>query len=115
MNATDPTVHQWPQGHEFGGSTITRELSGGQKGFGTHMVKTEWYGFFDRIDDGRWSFEYLAGKDGMKTGLYGVGDTPREAFESLVSRWTMTNGGLPSKAMQVIIPDLRAELERKGF
>lgn len=112
---TDTIAPRFPHGYEFGGASIIDEVSGARHGFATHKVKKEWYGLFEQVSDGRWLFTYIMGPAGDKTDIVGIGDTPRDAVESLVQRWTILNGGVESPALRNILPMIRDQLDEVGL
>lgn len=75
--------------------------------------EVDWYGRF-KLDAGKWFMTFLDGSDGDSE-LFGVGDTPREAFESLVSRWTLLNGGVQSPALHQHLELMRGVLAEHGL
>ena len=104
--------YTFPHGEVFGGSAILEEASGARHGFAKHKVKKEWYGLFERKEN-QWTMTYM---DGIYlTHIVGVGETPREAFDSLVDRWTFLNGGVESPTLRAILPGLRLKLDEVGL
>lgn len=71
-----------------------------------------WWCRFEHLDGGKWACHYLAGLDPVP-GLSGTGDSPREAFESLINRWSLTNGGY-SEALAALLPGMRAMFSEDG-
>ena len=86
----------WPHGEIFGGEDTAK-----------------WYGQF-AIRHGKWFFSFLDEND-EPTEMYGVGDTPREAFERLVFEWTFRNGGVESNNLRRILPGMREYFREDGF
>lgn len=62
-------------------------------------------------DNGMWVCSYVS--DDTVTDIAGAGITPLEAFEQLISRWTILNGG-ESACLRHILPDLRSVFEEDG-
>lgn len=90
-------------GKVFGAGRMTWHDQGG-------WVEEVWEGEFqwDR-PSGKWKFIFV-GEGDQLSDIEGVGDTPQEAFESLVTRWTILNGGVESPTLRYILPALRADL-----
>lgn len=72
----------------------------------------DWYGQFAFRHD-RWFFSFLDENE-QPTTMYGVGDTPKEAFERLVFEWTFRNGGVESANLRAILPLLRTYFNEDG-
>lgn len=63
---------------------------------------------------GRWFAVFLDGS-GTETELWGDGDTARSAFESLVARWFIMNGGEAGSLLYEYLPSLRQNLDDSGL
>lgn len=92
---------EWPWGQIFGFTWHPRGR------------RTDWFGRFKK-DAGKWFMTFLDDSDG-DTELFGVGDTPREAFESLVSRWRILNGGVDSTELHQHLESMRMILAEHGL
>jgi|2_EtaG_2_1085320.scaffolds.fasta_scaffold21226_4 hypothetical protein len=79
----------------------------------TGLVRVRWQGMFKR-GEGRWLCVFLDEHD-MESHIVGAGDTPREAFGSLVDWWTILNGGVTSPTLGAMLPKMLAELEAMGL
>lgn len=99
----------FPDGERFGGS-IYGEKRGkyGKK----QLTKVTWECEFSRTDGGRWLVTYVA--DEALTHIIGVGDTPREAFENLLARWALLNGGVQSDTIRELVPYMRSFFTEDG-
>ena len=75
--------------------------------------RTRWWCRF-LIATGQWFATFLDESDG-DTELFGQGDTPREAFESLVGRWLLLNGGVASPALHQHLVLMRGVLSEHGL
>lgn len=73
----------------------------------------DWGGRFRYSKEtGRWRFYFIDERDN-DTELFGEGETHKDAFESLVQRWTILNGG-ESKNLHNILPLLRQAFNDEG-
>lgn len=63
-------------------------------------------------DQGLWRLTFLEW-NGKDSSLYGEGKTHKDAFESLVSRWTILNGG-ESPLLRQRLPYLRKAFNDDG-
>lgn len=79
----------------------------------TGLVVTNWWCEFVRDAPG-WKAVYLVEED-YHSELFGIGDTPRAAFESLVTRWTLANGGVESPMLRRTLPYMRQQLDEVGL
>lgn len=101
--------HEYPEDAPF--------PSGERFGFAYHPNTSRdrviWEGRF-LLANGQWfcTFQDASGGD---TELFGQGDTPREAFESLVSRWLLLNGGTASPLLYQHLPAMRELLKEHGL
>ncbi len=77
------------------------------------LIRQYWDGQFI-LHEGKWHCQFI-GEDDRPTELVAVADSPREAFEGLVSRWTLANGGVESPLLRHILPSIRAELDAHGI
>lgn len=75
--------------------------------------KHVWYCKF-LFHSGLWFAVFLDGV-GTETELWGDGDTPRAAFESLVARWFIMNGGPAGSLLNDYLPRLRETLQQQGL
>lgn len=90
---------EFPIGHQIGGhSDVWHDIGGWER--------VHWWCVFGR-DAGKWSCTYVADEQPVDE-LTGHGDTPREAFESLVRMWIFLNDGQESPAMKDLLPGMRA-------
>ena len=96
----------FPHGQFFGAEKYIYDTPTG-KVLGTFM------GRFELMQDGRWLYKYVDDKSN-DTLLEGVGSTPREAFEKLVTMFLITNGGL-TPTLQAKLPEMRAILDKAGL
>lgn len=74
--------------------------------------RTHWWCVFDVSPEGVWLCNYVA--DEQTTDMLGTGASPRDAFESLVRRWTFANGGVVSPTLHALLPRLRAAFDDDG-
>lgn len=71
-----------------------------------------WFGQFAFRHD-KWFFSFVDEND-EPTEIYGVGDTPLEAFERLVFAWTFRNGGVESSVLRHHMTELREHFNSDG-
>lgn len=95
----------FPHGTVFGGYDDIRTKTG--------LVRIKWECTFE-LEAGNWHAIYMGEMD-MKTDIRATGDTPRQAFESLVNRFIILNGGVETPTMSVLLPQMRAELDAFGL
>lgn len=105
MSSTIEIGVPFPHGETIGGFADEQTPTG--------LVRKYWDGQFI-LHEGKWHCQFI-GEDDQPTGLIGVADTPREAFDQLVERWTITNGGVESPFLRSILPTMRAELDAAGL
>ncbi len=91
---------EFPIGHQIGAYTdIWHDIGGWER--------LNWWCQFG-WEGGKWSATFLQDKDILVPELTGHGDTPREAFESLVRIWTFANGGEPSLVLKEHLEGMRS-------
>jgi hypothetical protein len=95
----------FPAGTEIGGYDDVYHEKGG-------IERTHWWCHFD-YDEGIWLAYYVADEQ-VVADLFGAGGTPRAAFEQLVTRWTIANGGAESPTLRALLPVLRLVFEEDG-
>lgn len=107
-------VVNFPNGEAIGGWALERRQEGNKR---PEMVKVNWWCLFEQVGE-KWLAHYaVPGHDSVvvsNPAIDATGDTPREAFEALVSKWSFMNGG-ESNAMRELLPQLRQELTDAGL
>lgn len=96
----------YPHGMSIGGTHDLDTTTG--------IVRIGWWCVFDMLDDGRWSATYVADEQEIDA-LKGHGETPREAFESLIKVWTFANAGEETPVMRALLPGMRTFFTDHGF
>lgn len=96
----------FPHGETFGGEAVLRTERG-------DLALHVFYCKFE-LDSGKWKAAFLAEGE-LPTDIFGAGDTPRDAFEQLVSRHTLLNGGVATPLLQRILPSLRTYFYPDGY
>lgn len=99
-----PEGAPWPSGEYFG-----YELKNPAK-----AEKLQWYCRFLCTPEGYWFCTYQDGSL-ADTSLFGQGETPTEAFNSLVERFKVVNGGSLTPALQHYLPVLQQTLASEGL
>ena len=106
MSNAPVVTPDFPHMQQFGASLILRQPEG-------DFAEQEFYCEF-RHTEGVWLAIFMAGVDSPVTDLFGAGDTPRAAFEQLISRHTILNGGVTSELLRRILPTLRRYFTPEG-
>ena len=75
------------------------------------------FGVYFEKEAARWNCYYAPEPPALveQEELIGHGETARAAFENLIWKWTMLNGGVESDGLKIVLPDLRRELDAHGF
>lgn len=97
----------FPHGEFFGCERYIYQTETGLK-LGTWMCR------FELMDDGRWKCQYVDEKD-EDTVLFEVRETPRAAFEALISMFKFSNGGVYTPTLEAKLPEFRAILDERGL
>lgn len=96
----------FPHDELFGGGKVFQRPEG-------DYVFQQWHCLFE-WDSGSWLATYVDEREMKLPELQGVGETPRDAFESLVHRFRLLNGGEETPALKHILPQLRAGFNEDG-
>lgn len=78
------------------------------------LIRHKWYGLF-QFEKPLWKCYFTDEEEAPYLSLFGAGETPRKAFEQLVSAWTFANGGVESPYLKAMLGSMRSEMDAYGF
>lgn len=81
---------------------------------GGFIGEVDWWCQFEFLMADKWKAHFLDEADNW-TELEGEGSTPKEAFDSLVERYKIMNGGGASYVMRRIVPVLESAFTEDGY